>query len=51
MGIFCEKTFVLVPIPMSSVKVKVEYQGHNFQQMALVFHKQILLISWNNFES
>ena len=46
MSIPCDKIFQLVPSSRSSVKVKVEYLGHNFQKMAiagaLVFHKHIL---------
>ena len=42
----CDKTFLMVLSSRSSVKVKVEYQGHNFQNMAiagaLVFHKYIV---------
>ena len=46
MRIPCDKTFLLVPSSRLSVKVKVEYQGHNFQKMAVegafMFHKPIL---------
>ena len=47
MSIPFDKTFLLVPSSRSSVKVKVRYQGHNFQKMAVagafVFHEHILL--------
>ena len=48
MSIPCDKTFLLVPSSRSSVKVKVKYQDHNFQKMAIVgafvFHKHILFL-------
>ena len=47
MSIPCDKTFLLVS-SSSSLKVSVEYKGHNFQKIAvagaLVFHKYILLL-------
>ena len=49
MSMSYDKTFLLVPSSRSSVKVKVEYQGHNFQKMAIVgasvLHKHILFHS------
>ena len=42
-------THLLVPRSRSSAKVKVKYQGHISQEMAvpgvLIFHKHILLIA------
>ena len=35
MNIPCDKNFLLVPSSRSSVKVKVKYQGHNFQKIAV----------------
>ena len=35
MSIPCDKTLLLVPSSKSCSKVKVEYQGHNFQNMAV----------------
>ena len=32
MCIPCDKTFLLVPTSRSSVKVKVNYQGHSFRK-------------------
>ena len=36
MGIPCDKTFLVVPTSRSSVKVKVKYQGDNFQKISVV---------------
>ena len=38
MSIPCDKTSLFVPSSRSSVKVNVEYQGHNFQKMPLQRH-------------
>ena len=46
MSMSCDKTFLLVPSSRSSIEV--EYQGHNFQKMAvaeaLVFRKHIMFL-------
>ena len=38
MSIPCDKNFLFVPSSRSSVKVKVEFQGHNLQKMAVAGH-------------
>ena len=48
MSIHCDKTFLMVPNSRSPVKVKVEYQGHISQKLAvagaLVFHRHRHLV-------